>query len=476
VRAVLGVDVGTSSLKAGLFALEGKALGATASVSYGLSKPTPRAMEQDPDDWWRALAQTARQLISEVEGGVDVVAVAIGGQAPTLCAVDADLRPTYPAVTWLDQRAAAVAERMYAGLGQPVPVWGSWPAQVAWLAQERPDAFGRTRWLLGCPDYLAARLTGDPAAFLAWPETEIAAAGVDTSLMPPLCAPGQVVGRVTAEAAAFSGLPVGASVVAGYVDGIMGVLGSGVGRQGDACMNSGTSGTFSIVGPPGVGYPVHGMCVLGGAANTSGKALDWFAERLAPGATYAELLDTAAGVPAGAGGLLFLPHLAGERAPVPDARARGAWVGLTLEHERGHLLRAILEGVAFGFRAVQDSLIALSGPVGNVYCVGGQARSDLWNQIKADVLRRPVLVPEVVEATVVGGAILAALGLGVYSSREAAVGAMVRVTRRFEPDSARADLYDQLYAAYSQLYSALRETNWRLHDLPTASTARVVAL
>jgi xylulokinase len=481
-EVVLGVDVGTSSLKAGLFTLAGTPLG-FAQAAYGLASPEPDAVEQDPDDWWRALASVSRQLLASApdDPQLTLLAVAIGGQAPTLAAVDADLRPTYPAISWLDQRPAAEAERLYARLGQSVPVWGSWPAQAAWLIHQRPSAMQRTRWLFGCPDYLAARLTGRPVSFLSWPAAEIEAAEIDTRLLPPQQVPGEVIGGVTPEAAEASGLPAGTPVVAGYVDGILGVLGSGVRRPGDACMNSGTSGTFSVVSATGLGYPVMGMCVVGAATNTSGKALDWFVQQVGPpGSTYIELLAGASEVAEGSGGLLFLPHLAGERAPVRDPRSRGAWVGLTLEHDRRHLLRSLLEGVAFSFRAVQESLAEMGAEARDVRVVGGQARSDLWNQIKADVLNRPVLVPEVIEAAVVGAAILGAIGLGAYASREEAVSAMVRVSHSFVPDRDRAALYEELYADYCQLYPALRETNWRLHDLPAptgtaCSTEKVLA-
>jgi xylulokinase len=464
-EVVLGVDVGTSALKAGLFTLSGEPLG-LAQAGYPLSSPEVDANEQDPRDWWSALARVSHQLLDSPSQPVRLLGVAIGGQAPTLVAVDADLRPTHPAITWLDTRVGSETERLYGRLGQNVPVWGSWPAQVAWFAHERAAAVQRSRWLLGCPDYLSACLTRNPVLFLAWPAEELEAAEVDQQLLPPLREPGDVVGLVAPAAAEQTGLPAGTPVVAGFVDGIMGVLGSGVQRLGDACLNSGTSGTFSVVGPPGAGYPVLDMHIVGAATNTSGKALDWFAERIArAGPAYAELLDEAAAVPAGAGGLLFLPHLAGERAPVRDPRSRGAWVGLTLDHERRHLLRALLEGVAFGFRSIQEWLAEGGAEVSEVRCVGGQARSAVWNQIKADVLNRPIGVPEVVEAAVVGAAILAALALGVFGSRAEAVSAMVRIAQCFDPDPRAAAVYDELYASYARLYPALRETSWRLHAL-----------
>jgi xylulokinase len=459
---LLGLDLGTSSLKAGLFTLSGQVVG-LAEASYPLLTPEPGAMEQDPRHWWAALLSVCQQLL--VRDRPYVLALAVCGQAPSLVAVDASLEPTHPAITWLDQRPAETAEQLYAALGQPVPLWGSWPAQIAWFARARPEALARSRWLMGCPDYLAARLTREPTLMLAWPAAELDAARVDPRLVPPQSSPGEIVGRVTAAAAQASGLPPGTPVVAGFVDGIMGVLGSGVERLGDACINSGTSGTFSVVGRPGTGYPVLGLDIVGAPTNASGKALDWFAERIVrQEIAYDDLIAEAADVSPGAHGVLFLPHLAGERAPERDPRSRGAWAGLTLEHDRRHLLRALLEGVAFSLRSVGEWLALNGAEIGEVRCVGGQARSPVWNQIKADVLNRPLLVPEVVDAAVVGASVLAALATGVYATRQEAVARMVRIARRFEPESAAAARYDELYAAYRQLYPALRQTHWRLHD------------
>lgn len=464
-KVVLGVDVGTSSLKAGLFALDGTPLG-LALAEYPLYAPEPGAAEQDPREWWAALVDVSRRLIAGLDDPSRLAAVAIGGQAPTLVATDADFQPTHPAITWLDQRPAAEAERLYAQLGQAPPVWGSWPAEAAWFVRHRPEALRRTRWLLGCPDYLASRLTRTAAAMLDTPSAELEAADLAVRLLAPIAPPGQIIGRVDLAAAAETYLPAGTAVVGGFVDGVLGVLGSGVRRPGDACMNCGTSGTFSAVCLPPLGYPLMGLNIIGSATNTSGKALDWFAHRIAPeGSAYADLLADAATVPAGSDGLLFLPHLAGERAPQRDPRSRAAWVGLTLGHDRRHLLRALLEGVAFGFRSIQEWVESVGGEVRDVRCVGGQARSELWNQIKADVLNRPVLVPQVVEAAVLGAAILAALGVNAYTNLEQAITAMVRVSRRLEPEERSAAVYARLFESYRDLYPALRETSWRLHDL-----------
>jgi xylulokinase len=460
--AVLGIDVGTGSLKAGLFALDGTPLG-MRQAAYAITSPEDDAQEQDPRDWWAALCSTCRALLASSHA--DVHGLAVGGQAPTLVPVDADLNPTHPAVTWLDPRPSAEAEQLYARLGEPVPVWGSWPAQAAWFTRRRPDALRRTRWLLGSPDYLTSRLICAPTALLAITAAELAAGDLDARYFPGAWTPGEIVGAVSADAAADTGLTVGTPVVGGHIDGLLGVLGSGVERPGDACVNSGTSATFTVVSEPPNGYPMFGLHLAGTAAN-AGAALDWFLANVAdPTHGFDDLFDSAARLAPGADGLVFLPNLAGDRGVSHDAYARGAWVGLTLAHSRAHLFRALLEGVAFSFRAMQDWLEASGSPVRDVRCVGGQARSDVWNQIKADVLNRTVLLPREVEAVALGAAILAALGVGAHPDLPTAVEAMVNIERRFEPDPVRVPQYVHVFEIYQALFPALRETNRSLHDL-----------
>ncbi|HEY2595346.1 MAG TPA: FGGY-family carbohydrate kinase [Chloroflexota bacterium] len=462
MEAVLGIDVGTGSLKAGLFALDGTPLG-IRRAAYRVTSPEGDAQEQDPRDWWAALASTCRDLLEATPARV--LAVAIGGQAPTLVPVDADLNPTHPAITWLDPRPSGEAERLYARLGQPVPVWGSWPAQAAWFTRNRPAALERTRWLLGCPDYLTSRLIGAPTALLAITNAELAAGELERRYFPEAWRPGEVIGAVSPAASTETRLPAGTPVVGGHVDGLLGVLGSGVERPGDACANCGTSATFTVVSEPPNGYPMFGLHVAGTAAN-AGAALDWFLAKVAdPAGSCADLYAAAARIPPGSDGLLFLPNLAGDRGASHDAYARGAWVGLTLTHSRAHLFRSLLEGVAFSFRSMQDWLEGSGTLVRDVRCVGGQARSDVWNQIKADALNRPVLLPRVVEAVALGAAILAAIGVGAHAELATAVAAMVRIERRFDPDPVRVEQYAALFETYQSLYPALRETNWRLHEL-----------
>src|SRR5438128_11929495 len=194
-EVVLGVDVGTSSLKAGLFTLDGTPLG-LAQAEYPLASPEEGAEEQDPQDWWAALAIVSRELMALLDDPARLAAVSIGGPAPTLAAADAEFMPTHPAITWLDQRPADEADRLYAQLGRSVPVWGSWPAQAAWFVRHRPAALRSTRWLFGCPDYLASRLTRTASSLLSTPQAELEAAELNMGLLPPTTTPGKVTGRV----------------------------------------------------------------------------------------------------------------------------------------------------------------------------------------------------------------------------------------------------------------------------------------
>lgn len=469
---LLGIDLGTSGVKVGLFDADGRPV-AWGEGSYPIGRPEPDAAEQDAEEWWRTTSGVLRQVMAHASGAGQIVAVAVGGQGPTVVAADEALRPTYPAVTWLDSRVGPETALLFQRLGQPVPVWGSWTGRALWLAEHRPEAFSRTRWLLTSWDYLAARLTGVPRSASRVPDAELRAAGLDPALVPPAVEPLDVVGEVSQAAAAETGIPAGVPVVAGMVDGLLGVVGSGAQAVGQACINAGTSGTVSAIAPAPLGWPVLGFRVVGAGINAHGKVLEWFRTELAPDlSSYETLLEAAAVAPPGAGGLLFLPYLAGERAPHADPRARAAYVGLTLRHTRAHLARAALEGVAFAFRQVIAETIAPLGvQVREVRIVGGAARSPLWSQIQADVLERPVLVPQVTEGAVLGAAMVAGTGVGCFADLASAAEQMVRVAQRCEPDPGRQALYTRLYESYVELYPALRAVSWRLADVERAALA-----
>jgi xylulokinase len=453
--AVLGLDLGTSEAKAILVGPDGTLIGlGRAPIRTDLGQDG-RA-EQDPRDWWRACASAVRAI--EPAGGdgaqPDIVAIGIVGQGPTLAVVDEDARPLRPAITWQDRRIG--------GGG-----FGLLP-RIEWLAREDPDAAAEARWLLSSWDALGLWLTGEAGQTLqahesaASPEV-LEAAGVRPSQVPQPLPFGQPLGWLRAEAAGALGLRPGIPVMAGVNDGTGSMLGAGLRLPGDAVDTGGTSGGIGIyaeraIEVPGLFVapaPLPGRWVVGGAMAATGAAVDWFREVSGGGWTTDELVAAAAAVPAGANGLVFLPYLAGERAPVFDDQARGAFVGLSLGHGRAELARAVLEAAAFSLRHVAEPLIDAGAPLRELRLAGRPSHDDTSARIKADVLGVPVAIPAIESTAVLGAAILAAAGAGLHPDLEAAVAAMTVVDRRIEPDPAVRPVYDARFAVYRSLYPAL---------------------
>jgi xylulokinase len=471
---LMGIDVGTTQTKVGVFHLDGRPA-AMASARY----PSPfdaaaNAAEQNPAEWWAAAALAIRQALAEIDPAC-LLAVSVGGQGPTVVALDEALDPITPALTWMDLRAAPVARQLGERAGQPLPPH-AFIAKVVWIKQTRPEVYAATRWFCQAWDFVAARLIGEPVASTSpgiapWSKTWISVAELDDGKFPLLQPMGAPVGRVTAGAARDTGLPAGLPVIGGISDYFEGLIGSGALQPGTACDNGGTSQSFNLCwNAPLV---VEGVfCIpsfderlwyIGGPASTTGKALDWWREDV----LECELddwtaLEAAARMPPGSDRLIFLPYLAGERAPLWDPQARGVFFGLSVQHRRGHLTRAILEAVAYTLCHLIERIEAAGAQVREIRACGGQAYSDLWCSIKADATGRPVVVPEVIEAPALGAAIIA--GVGVQAFKDFAMGAerMVRVRQVFEADAGRHAHYQELYGIYRDLYRPLQSIYERL--------------
>jgi len=450
----VGLDLGTSEAKAALVGLDGRLLGLGRGTYPTDVGPDGRA-EQDPRDWWAALAAAVRSLAAEIPDA-DVLAICAVGQGPTLVAVDVDALPVRPALTWQDRRAGAGG-------------YGLLP-RMAWLAREDPEGAARARWLLASWDAVGLWLTGEAVttvqAHEAVPSPEaLEAAGVRAGSVAPALAYGSRLGSLRRAAAEALGLRPGIPVIAGVNDGTASMLGAGLRVAGDAVDTGGTSGGIGIYADRPVEVPraflapapLPGLWVVGGAMAALGASVDWMrsvvlGDRWTPN----ELFNAAAGVAPGADGLVFLPYLAGERAPVFDEEARGVLFGLTLVHGPEHLARAALEGAAFALRHVAEPLAEAGAPVHELRLAGRSSADDAWARIKADVLGVPVAIPTVGETAVMGAAILAAVGVGAVPSLAAAVTAMTSVARRLEPDPATHARYDEAFAVYRGLYPALR--------------------
>ena len=466
--AILGIDLGTTDVKVGLVSLDGQLLSmARAGYALDVDPETGRA-EQDAGAWWSAIVVAVHALHPpEV---VDVVAIGVDGHGPTLAAVDARGDAVRPAITFLDTRAGEEAEAISGATG--IRGWALGPLPAAlWLERHEPGTAARVRWYLTTWEWLAFRLTGVAAAPAVPgqdpPDAEAVreATGLRADRRPGPTAMGDVVGTLTASAAASLGLRPGIPVAGGTNDAFASYLGAGLAEAGDAYDPGGSAGGFGVywherVDVPGAFVtpaPLPGLYSVGAAMAATGRALDWFRGAVAGGAVSTEaLLEEAATTPPGADGVVFLPYLAGERSPIWDPTATGAFVGLTLAHGRGHLARAILEASALAIRHVAEPMLAAGIRVAAMRVCGGPARSETWNQIKADVTGFPVLVPAVLETAVLGSAMLGAVAIGACPDVRSAVRSMTRIERRLDPRPQVGATYDRAYRVYSGLYPALR--------------------
>ncbi|TQM02156.1 FGGY-family carbohydrate kinase [Pseudonocardia kunmingensis] len=481
----IGVDIGTSSSKGVVVDAAGSVL-ATHTRPHVTSSPHPGWFEHDADEvWWAAVTTILRALLRESPGPVD--GVAVSGIGPAVLLTDAEDRPLRPAILYgIDTRAereiAAQNERfgsdvLLTSVGNLLTSQAVGP-KLAWVAAHEPESFARTRRIYSAPGWIVRRLTGayvldhysasgsDPLYELrarGW--WEPGWAGLDRLERPQLAWPGEVVGTITREAADATGLPSGTPVLAGTVDALAEAYSVGCRAPGDTMLMYGST-MFVIqtvsepVAHPGLWAAVGrtaGTFSSAAGMSTSGLITSWLAA--ATGNGFADLLAEARQVPAGSDGLLLLPYFAGERTPIFDPRARGAWVGLTLRHGRGHLYRSVLEAVGFGVRHNLAAMAAAGATPQRLVAVGGGTRDDLWAQIVSDVLGLPQDIPSVTVGAAYGDARMAADAAGVDTT------GWNPVARHARPDPAVRDVYDVLYGEYLRTYPALADTMHVLAEL-----------
>ena len=493
---MLGIDVGTTGAKAALFNGNGRLTG-LGQAEYPTHYPRPGWAEQDPQDWWQAVCLSARQALSvSPDAAGRVVAVAVSSQAPTLLAIDSEGRPVRPALIWMDRRAEAEAEKLKELFGEEVieRLTGnrSDPFYVApkllWFRENEPKLFARTARFAQINGYINFRLTGawslDPvhAALLLlrdwrtgeWLSELCAACGVAPNQFAPVQPGHQLLGEVHAAAAAETGLRPGTPVMVGTVDGAAAALEAGAVEPGQAAEMTGTSTVLLMPNDTGATRPVFiamphavpGVSLLLGALATSGASLRWFRDQLGlaevqesqkTGVDVYELLTRAAGqVLAGSRGVLFLPYMMGERSPIWHTNARGVFFGLSLSTPREALIRAVLEGTVFALRHNVEVARQAGVPLDQIRSVGGGARSELWCQLKADILGLPILVPKTSVGAAFGAAILAGMGIGWYADVKSALRGMVEIEKTYEPRIETRELYQELYQLFRTIYDHLR--------------------
>jgi xylulokinase len=478
---LLAVDVGSTTTRCVLFDLQGRPV-AEAYREPRTYHPQPTWTEVEPEEWWSAAVEVIREVIQQAGAARERIrAVGLCGLKHALAPVDARGRPLARAMLWMDQRCqpqAAWLAREHGDLieaimggGRGVSTTPSAP-KLRWIVEHDPDLLARTHVFLPAKDFVRFRLTGtlgtDPSDAGGtrlydprsgdWAGELLARIGVPREKMPPIYASTHVAGPVTPEAAALTGLAPGTPVVVGAGDVQSTLVGANTFGARHACLYLGTAAWMSVARPAAaaagerVDRPLSAACF--GATSTTGAALKWLRQLLqgdaaSPAASYGALLQEAAAAPVGARGLIFLPHLMGERGPRDDPQAKGVLFGLTLAHGRGDIARAVLEGCAYQLRRIASGLPL---PEKNeMIAVGGGAKSELWLSILADVMGVALLVPRVVEAGALGAAILAGVGVGVYPSVEEAAAALVQIQARVAPDEARRERYEAAYALFLEL-------------------------
>ena len=492
---VLGIDLGTTRTKVGLVSTDGRAIGfARAGHPTDVDPATGRA-EQDPEAWWAGLGTAVREAVSaagaEAAGepaATDPIAICVVGHGPSLTAVDAAGRAVRPSITWLDSRARGEQAELEQATGLRGWALGVLPA-ARWLERHEPDAAARATWYLNSWEALALRLSGRAATTLVpggrdVPRDELARTGLNLALVAPEVSAGTVLGGLTPEAASHLGLRAGTPVVAGLVDAFASFHGARMLEAGDAIDVGGAAGGFGVYADRPIevagGFttpaPLPGLYSVGGAMAATGASLDWLAQNVLGGSvSIADLIEEAAAIEPGADGLVFLPYLAGERSPIWDPTARGAFVGLTLRHGRAHLSRAVLEAAALAIRHVAAPMLAAGIEVSAMRACGGPARADAWNRIKADVTGFTVEVPRVRETATVGAGIVAAVGVGAHVDLPSAIRGMTSIDRRFEPDPERQAIYDRVYDAYVALHPAIAPVLARIGERAAPAVAGVTA-
>jgi xylulokinase len=473
VTTLVGLDVGTTGVKALAITPDGDVV-ATSERSYPLSTPHPGWAEQDPEDWWRA----AESAIGEVSAGREIAGIGLSGQMHGLVALDAEERVIRPAILWNDQRTGAecvsIEERL--GLERLIQLTGNralpgfTAPKLLWLREHERDAYDRIRHVLLPKDYVRLRLTGERAIDVAdasgtllldvaqrrWSDVVLDALEIPAAWLP------RVLESPAVSGATSSGIPV----AAGAGDCAAAALGVGVDRPGPMSIVLGTSGVVFATLPTYRADPLaraHVFChAVPGAWHAMGVmlsaagSLQWLRDAVAGSAKFDDLVTEAEAWPPGAEGLLFLPYLQGERTPHADPDARGALVGLQLRHDRGALVRAVLEGVAFGLRDSLDVLRGLGVEVSSARASGGGARSELWLRICASVLGVPIERTTSEEGSALGAALLGGVAGGVFSDVGEAVAAAVHTRDVVEPDPAWTRAYEDLLPRYRALYPALR--------------------
>jgi xylulokinase len=495
-RFILAHDLGTTGNKASLYDNAGQ-VQASSFYGYGTEYPKVTWVEQNPEDWWKAVCASTQELLNSARVQPnDIACIAFSGQMMGCVAVDRQARPLRNAIIWADQRAVAEAQNIIDGVGMETayritghrasPSYSG--AKILWVRNHQPDIFAQAFKFLHAKDYIVARLTGNFVTDYSdasgmnlydlntrdWSSLILDAIKLDRSILPELHASTDVVGQVTAKVADEVGLAPGTPVVIGGGDGCCAATGAGVVREGSAYNYIGSSSWIAIATREPIFDPalrtftwahlVPDMFSPCGTMQAAGGSYQWLRDTFClPEKDSASQLNLspyelmnlqAERSPAGANGLLFLPYLLGERSPRWNPKARGAFIGLTVKHTRADIIRATLEGITLNLRVILEAFEEQGAKVEAMRVIGGGARGRVWRQIMADIYDKPILRPVLLEeATSLGAALAGGIGVGLFKDFSIAE-ELTPILDTVQPNPAVKPLYDQLYKIFNQSYEA----------------------
>jgi xylulokinase len=488
MSSLLGIDLGTSSVKVVVFALDGSISG-IGNAEYPILIPSPGYAEQDPEDWWRATVMAVRQAMDQA-GHPQIASIGFSGQMHGFVPLGADSKPVNPAIIWADQRSSDLIPEIESIMGSDLKKCGTAPAAgfmistLFWLQKRRPALLDRFRTLLIPKDYIRLKITGELGTDASdasatgifdvekrtWADDVIARLKLPRSIFPKTSESTDLVGHVTKESAAELGLTSGIPVSAGSSDQPAQAVGNGLIDPPLGSVTIGTGGQAFVPLREPILDPklrLHTFChaprerwYLLGAMLSAGMALRWFRAILGNERySYAELDRLASEVDPGCEGLTFLPYIVGERSPIMDPRARGGFVGLTLRHGPAHLARALLEGVAFALRQIIETMEECGAGLPKLVASGNGLGSPLWRQMLADILQRPLFQGQdthAAERAGVGAAMIGGIGAGIFSSYDDARKLAPVFDVVTAPAAERAQQYEAAYRRYLDLYPRLK--------------------
>jgi xylulokinase len=511
---LMGIDVGTTGTRAVIVEPDGHVKAAATGEHQPMRMPKPGWAEQDPEDWWQAAIRAVRTALDAAGlTGADITAIGLSGQMHGVALLDKSNSILRPALIWCDQRSQEQcdwitrrvgAQRLIQLVLNPALTGFSAP-KLLWIRDHEPRVYERAAHFLLPKDFVRFRLTGEFATDVSdasgtllfdvakrrWSKEILADLDIDPDLLPRAHESPEVTGEISCQTALLTGLRAGTPVVAGGGDQAASAVGNGIVHPGLTSATLGTSGViFSYTKTPKLDpdgrihtfcHAVPGKWHVMGVTQGAGLSLRWFREHLGAAETwyagqsgadvYDLIIKQAEKIPPGSDGLLFLPYLMGERTPHLDPEARGTWFGLTAAHTRGHLIRSILEGVAFSLRDSLEIFRELKIPVEQIRASGGGSRSPLWRQIQADIYGKEIVTLEESEGSAFGAALLSGVGGKVYGSVEESAEAAIHVREHVAPDPGRAAVYEHFYQVYRHLYPATRDLAHRLAGLESESAA-----